>query len=120
MTDDLDWIARAAARAKGKRPTFFDDPAEDRMLSMLMALVGEVSVLRERLDTVERLLDTNGTLSRADIEAYAPDAVAARERGEMIRDYIARVMRGLQQEVEAMRGAPEPPLEEVSRDLRDS
>lgn len=116
----LDWIARAARRAKGRRPAYFDDPAEDRMLSMLTALVGEVSVLRERLDTVERLLDAKGAIGRADIEGYAPDPQAARERGEMIRDYIARVMRGLSQEVEAMRRPPEPSLEEVSRDLRES
>lgn len=115
---EIDWIARAGAKAKGKRPAFFDDPAADRMLSMLTALIGEVSVLRQRLDTVERLLDANGTVSRADIETYTPDATAGRERGELIRDYIARVMRGVQQEVEAM-AAPEPPVEEVSAALRD-
>ena len=115
---ELDWIARAGAKAKGKRPAFFDDPAADRMLSMLTALVGEVSVLRQRLDTVERLLDARGTISRADIEAYAPDAAAGHERGEMIRDYIARVMRGVAQEVEAM-ATPEPAIEEVSVALRD-
>ena len=115
---ELDWIARAGAKAKGKRPAFFDDPAADRMLSMLTALTAEVSVLRQRLDTVERLLDTQGTLSRADIEAYTPDKAAAHERGEMIRDYIARVMRGVQQEVEAM-GTAEPPIEEVSAALRE-
>jgi hypothetical protein len=116
---ELDWIARAGAKAKGKRPQYFDDPALDRMLSILMAVAGEVSVLRERLDTVERLLDANGTISRADIEAYEPDREAAYERGLATKEYIARVMRGVQQDMEAM-AAAEPPVEQVSRELRDS
>lgn len=115
---ELDWIARAGAKAKGKRPAFFDDPAADRMLSMLTALTAEVSVMRQRLDTVERLLDSGAPVTRAAIEAYTPDAAAAQERGELIRDYIARVMRGVAQEVEAM-AAPEPAIEEVSAALRD-
>ena len=109
MTEGIDWIARAGAKPKGRRPAFFDDPAVDRLLSLTMAVVGEVSVLRERLDTVERLLDAKGTISRADIEAYAPDRTAGEERGEMTRAYIARVMRGFQQEVEALE-TPDPPI----------
>ena len=117
--DKVDWIARAGAKAKGKRPAYFDEPAIDRMLSMLMAVVGEVSVLRERLDTVERLLDAKGAISRADIEAYQPDRAAAYERGLLTKEYIHRVMRGVQQEMEAMAAAAEPPVESVSRELRE-
>lgn len=109
MTEGIDWIARAGAKPKGRRPAFFDDPAVDRLLSLTMAVVGEVAVLRERLDTVERLLDAKGTISRADIEAYQPDQSAGEERGELTRAYIARVMRGFQQEVEALEN-PDPPI----------
>ncbi|HLL58969.1 MAG TPA: hypothetical protein VK391_03660 [Allosphingosinicella sp.] len=117
--DGIDWVLRANAKAKGKRPKYFEDPAIDRTLSIVMALLGEVSVLRERLDTVERLLETKGSISRADIESYAPDRDAAFERGASTREYIARVMRGVQQDLEALKEV-EPPLEEVSRELRDS
>ena len=116
---ELDWIARAGAKAKGKRPQYFEDPALDRMLSILLAVVGEVSVLKERLDTVERLLDAKGTISRTDIDAYEPDRDAAYERGLATKEYIARVMRGVQQDMEALAEA-EPPVEQVSRELRDS
>jgi hypothetical protein len=120
MSDEgFDWMLRANAKAKGKRPQYFDDPAMDRTLSILMALVGEVSVLRERLDTVERLLETKGTVSRADIEAYTPDREAGYERGAATREFITRVMRGVQQDMEALK-ENEPPLEEVSRALRDN
>ena len=114
----FDWMAAANKKAKGKRPEYFANPEDDRMLSILMAVVGEVSVLRERMDTVERLLETKGTISRDDIESYVPDKQAAYERGAMIREYIYRVMRGPHQMVDELRQA-EPPVEDVSRELRE-
>ena len=111
-----DWITRAGAAAKGKRPAYFDEPGQDRMLSILLALVAEVSVLRERQDSVERLLEAKGSIDRADIEAYVADAAAAYERGVATKAYIARIMRGVQQEMEAM-GSAEPAVEELSRRL---
>ncbi len=119
MSDEIDWIARAGAKAKGRRPRYFDQPAQDRMLSMLMALIGEVSVLRERLDTVERLLEAKGSLDRADIESFAPDKEAARERGILTRDYIHRVMRAVQQDMEAMAALPDPPIDQLAKTLRE-
>ncbi len=118
MTENLDWIDRAGARPKGKRPQYFEDPAVERMMSILMAVVGEVSVMKDRLDTVERLLEAKGTISRADIEAYHPDRDAAYERALGTKEYIARVMRGVQQQFDAL-GSNEPSLDEVSRQLRD-
>ncbi len=109
--ESLDWVALSGKRAKGKRPEYFDDPALDRLYSVVFALVAEVSVLRERQDTVERLLEKNGSLTRADIEVYVPDREAGDERGLATRAYVARVMRGFQQEVEAMQ-AGDPPITE--------
>jgi hypothetical protein len=117
MSEKLDPILRAGAKPKGKRPAYFDDPALDRMLSILLAAVGEISVLKERLDTVERLLDANGTISRADIEAYEPDRQAAYERGLATKEYVARVMRGVQQDMEAMAEA-ERPIPELVEELK--
>lgn len=115
----LDWIARAGARAKGKRPDFLGDPNDERTLSILLAVAGEVSVLKERLDTVERLLDAKGTISRADIESYQAEGDAAYQRALMTKEYLARIMRGVQQEMEAMQ-ADEKPVAEISTDLRDN
>ena len=118
MSDEIDWIGLSGKRAKGKRPDYFDDPAIDRLLSITMALVGEVSVLRQRLDTVERLAEAKGGVTQADIEAYMPDADAAYERGVITKSYIARVMRGVQQAMEAM-AVDEQPVEQVSRELKE-
>nr|WP_231708188.1 hypothetical protein [Sphingomonas populi] len=116
---EIDWIARAGTRAKGKRPDFLGDPIAERMLSILLAVAGEVSVLKERLDTVERLLETNGTIRREDIEAYTPDADAAYARSVLTKEYVARILRGMQQDMESMQAA-EKPLADISADLRDS
>lgn len=108
----LDWVALSGRRAKGKRPDFFENPALDRLYSTVFALAAEVSALRERQDTIERLLDARGTLSRADIENYVPDRTAGDERGLATQAYIARIMRGFQQEVEALE-AEDPPIMDV-------
>lgn len=116
MSDPFDWIARSGIKPKGRRPDFLGNTNEERMLSMLMALVAEVSVVRERLDTVERLLEARGTISRADIESYAPDLETGKERNRIVREYLARIMRGLQQELEATAN-PEPPIEAIVEEL---
>lgn len=112
MTEKLDWIARSTVRAKGRRPAFFDEPAVDRLYSLSLALMAELSATRERLDTVERLLEKGGSLKRQDVEDFAPDRREAIERGEAVRAYVARVMRGFQQEVEAME-QPDPPIMDI-------
>lgn len=112
----FDWVTRSGRRAKGKRPDFFENPALDRLYSTVLALAAEVSALRERQDTIERLLDAKGTLSRDDIEGYIPDRKAGEERGLATQAYIARIMRGFQQEVEAME-ASDPPIMEIVEQL---
>jgi len=118
MNDTIDWIARAGAKAKGKRPAYFEDPAIDRTLSIVMALASEVSVMRERMDTIERLLEAKGSLTRADIEAYTPDRVAGAERGLLTKAFVARILRGVQQDMEAL-AVEEKPVEVLSQELRN-
>ena len=69
---------------------------------MVMALAGEVSVLRERLDTVERLAQSKGILSIEEIETYQPNDQVAQEREQWRPDYLARVLRVLQEEVDSL------------------
>jgi hypothetical protein len=84
--------------SRGKRPHFFDDPAVDQLLGIVLGLTQEVAVLRDRVDTIERVMDRNGTVSRADIEAFIPDAPAVAERAKVRAEYLGRVFRVLQHE----------------------
>lgn len=92
---------RLRRRAKGARPYFFDDPTCDKLLSMVMALAGEVSVLQDRLDTTLRLLEGRGTLSRADLEGYRPSAEVRGERDTWREEFLGRVLRVVHDELEA-------------------
>ena len=113
--EPIDWVTASASRARGRRPEFFDDPALDRLYSTVFALAAEVSALRERQDTVERLLEAGGLLTREDIERYEPDRAAAEERGLATRAYVSRIMRGFSQAVEAMEADDPPIMDMVER-----
>lgn len=99
---NVDVNALANSKAKGMRPYFFDDPAVERVLSITMAVATEVAVLRERMDTIERLIEAGTPVSKANIDAFKPSDDAARERQEWHAAYIARIMRIVQQELQAL------------------
>ncbi|MEH2246888.1 hypothetical protein [Nostoc sp.] len=86
--------------AKGKRPVYLDNPQIDKLLAIVMALTGEVSVLRKRLDIIEQLLEVKGILSPTEIEAYEPDAKVIKEREQWCAEYIVRVLRLIQEELQ--------------------
>lgn len=115
----LDPLALAGAKPKGKRPFFLEDRDTERLMTIVMALAQEVSVMRERLDTVERLLDSKGVLRRDDIEGFAPTRAEAEERGGATQEFIARILRILQQEREALEMADQY-SEEIAEELAKS
>ena len=80
-------------RARGARPYYFESPDIDRLMTIVMSVLEEASVTRERLDTIERLLAARGTISRADIDGYLPDEAADEEREAMRQQMLARVLR---------------------------
>ncbi|MSO97243.1 MAG: hypothetical protein EXR11_03350 [Rhodospirillaceae bacterium] len=113
---NLDVNTLANAKAKGKRPYFFDDPAVERVLSITMAVATEVAVLRERMDTIERLMESGQPVTKAAIDAFKPDDNAARERQEWHAAYVARILRIVQQELQALENDA---LNVSSQDLAD-
>jgi hypothetical protein len=112
----LDPLALSGAKAKGKRPYFLEHHDTERVLNIVMTLAQEVAVLRERMDTIERLLEKKKTISRKDIEAFTPSKAEAAERGLMMQEFITRVLRVVQQEREAL-DAEEQTSEAVADEL---
>ncbi|MBE9178803.1 hypothetical protein IQ268_09550 [Oculatella sp. LEGE 06141] len=84
--------------AKGKRPIYLGSQQTDQLLTIAIALMEEVSVLRDRLDTIERLAEAKGLILKDDIESYQPDPQADQEREQWRAAYLERVLRGLQQQ----------------------
>lgn len=95
-----DALNEAGAKAAGKRP-YFLEPQVERVLAITMAIAQELAVSRQRVDTLERLLKAKGLLAEDEIDAFAPDATAAAERAMWTQEYIARILRIVQQENEA-------------------
>ena len=88
-------------KAKGKRPAYFKDPENDKLLAITMAIAGELSVLRERLDTIERLVSARGLLSLGEIERYRPDEQVSAEREKWRTEYLERILRVVHHELES-------------------
>ncbi|MBB6253072.1 hypothetical protein [Nitrospirillum iridis] len=95
-------LAHASAKPTGKRPRFLESRENERLLCISMALASELSVARLRLDTLERLLASKGVVTPDEIEAFAPTKLAAAERGLWQQEFLARVLRVVQQEEEAL------------------
>lgn len=83
--------------ADSRRP-YFLTPEVERVLVVSMTIAQELAVARARIDTLERLLERKGLLTRTEIETFAPTAADAAERSEWTQEYIVRVLRILQEE----------------------
>jgi hypothetical protein len=111
-------LEQAGRKPAGKRP-YFLDPQVERVMAITMAVAQELAVARERIDTLERLLEAKGVLTRAEIEAFVPSAEQTAQRGLWSQEYIARILRILQQEGEAIAAGDKGDLlsEEVAVEL---
>ena len=99
---------RLARVARGKKPQYFSDPAIDKLLWMTLTLMEELSVTRDRLDTVERLLAAKRVVKRSEVEGWTPDATDAAERASARSAYVDRMMRAMHAELEEIAGRDMP------------
>jgi len=91
-----------AKAAQGPRPYYFDDPNIDRLWTVTLALMGEVSMLRDRLDAHERLSRRQGEFGTADVDAFEPDAEEAADRAQRREALVRRVLRSIELEMELL------------------
>ncbi len=86
-------------RARGGRPRFHDEPAIDRLIAIAVALASEVSVLADRLATLEQL----SGIGHAAVDAHVPDLAERTWREARREALIARVFAALDDEIEGLR-----------------
>lgn len=96
-------------KAKGERPRYFEDSETEKVLSITMALAGEVAVMRDRMDSMERLLERASVMTRAELDHYAPTAEEHADRDAWRERFLDVVLRVVTQEKEA--------LEELARGM---
>ncbi len=88
-------LEEALQRARGARPQFTSDPLIDHLFAVSVGLATELAVTRQRLDTLERVLERSGKLDRARIESYEPTPEEAAERGAQVSQLLAVAFRTL-------------------------
>ena len=91
MTDTNSEKIKLPRTAKGKKPQYFQDPSMDKMLSMILTLMGELSVIEE-----------NDLFKVEDIEEYKLTDEINKIRTERRSAYIARVLKSVQDEIDQL------------------
>jgi len=90
--------------ARGKRPRFHEQDSIDRLVSIVLALTSEVSVLRDRLDTVETLGSRAGWLAPGAVDGYVPGLEERKAREARREAYLGRVLAILKAEIAELDG----------------
>ncbi len=99
-----------------KRPDYLGNRDLDRFMMMFTALIAEVSVLRERLDTHELLADLGQVSTPAAIEAFEPSPGDVARRNGMREAMLNRIFRVALEELEtAQAGISEYKEEETGQ-----
>lgn len=88
--------------AKGPKPQYFADPATDKLLTMVLELIGELSVSRDRIDTLERLIEQAGLFKASDVDAYLPDEEINAQRAERRAAMLSRIFRASEKELDTI------------------
>jgi hypothetical protein len=111
-------LEHASDKPAGKRP-YFLEPESERVLAIAMAIAQELAVARQRIDTLERILEAKGLVPRAEIEAFTPTSDQYAERALWSQEYIARILRIVQQEGQAAPASAKGdlPIPEITREI---
>lgn len=109
---------RIPRTAKGERPRNFSDPAIDTLLGIVMSLTAEVSVLRDRLKTLEQLLERGNVLAAGEIDSFEMSREELDARARDRTEYLDRVLRAVRAELDEMStGRVARPVEEIIADF---
>jgi hypothetical protein len=111
-------LLHSADKPVGKRP-YFLDPEVERVMTITMAVAQELAVARQRIDTLERLLEAKGVVERAELESFTPSPEQYAERALWSQEYINRILRIVQQEGQAAEADAkgDQPVPDVAREI---
>jgi hypothetical protein len=90
---------------RGGRPFFFEDPAVDKVLNMVVTLAAEVWALRERIAAVEAVGVRRGSFAAGEIDAFEFDAEAEQRLAAIRQEFVGNLFRVLGEQVAAAKPA---------------
>lgn len=102
--DSGELLTRLRDERDQARPTYFDDPAIDRVLMIALTLAQEVGVTVERLDTLERVLEAKGLVAADELIEYEPGADVQADRMRWHEAFVTRLLGVLEQEYQSLSG----------------
>lgn len=82
---------QAIRYSKGARPHFYSESGLDHAMSMIMVLAAEFCVLRDRVDSMERVGKIKGIDFAQEIESLKLDQAALDEREAARQDFLRRL-----------------------------
>lgn len=85
--------------ARGNRPFRLGNAHADRLLSIVVAIAAEVTVLHDRLDTLERVASAKPRFSLEDLEHFDVTDEIEAERERWRRAFLRRMFRILMDEI---------------------
>ena len=86
--------------AKGKKPKYLDDGSIDNLMAMIMTLTQEISVLRDRIDTLERMLEEKEIISTKEFDDFVPSDDLEMKRKDRRHELLERVLLPIKKELE--------------------
>ena len=86
--------------AKGKKPKYLDDGSIDNLMAMIMTLTQEISVLRDRIDTFEQILDDKKLISEDEFDEFIPSDVLETTRKNRRHQLLERVLLPIKKDLE--------------------
>lgn len=82
---------RAIEHAKGARPRFYTEPGLDQAMSMILVLASELSVIRDRMDSMERVAKNHGIDFVSEIDQLVLDQAALEAREHARQSLLSRL-----------------------------
>ena len=87
-------------RTAGDHTIFLGDPVQETLFSMVVALLGELAVMRDRLDAHVRLLQAAGLpLAPDQVDGYEVDETVAKQRAVTRERMIRHVFRAIHEKL---------------------
>ncbi|WP_158971338.1 hypothetical protein [Chachezhania sediminis] len=95
--------------------TFFKDPAIDRLLAMIMTMAAELNVTRDRLATLEMLLEADEPVTAKALDQFQPTA-EQKEKLDAARQSFVNELMFCTMGIEASLGAPEDGVDQFNQE----
>lgn len=89
---------------RGRRPRFHADPAIDRLIKMVLTLTSELSVTRDRLDSLQALAEHHGWLKDGALEGHVPLLAEREVREKRREELLGRVFHVMHEELAELEG----------------